>query len=407
MMTISPALQKYMEYQQMAQAQQQMGQPQSPPEMNNPGIQQGIPTRNPLGEGAMKGLESSKRSLEMNDAEQRRAMGRALMAFAGGMSSHVPQPGSGFAGALGAINSGFLPGLTAYDAERNKIEQQNFALMQQQNELEKQARLENLKEREFMNEIEKQEQAQRYHEGLLNLSRERMNELTKDEKRYEQAQERKNQLVSEGILPENAVMFDEIMDKDLRKAKIKDIIKRKDALVPAAQNLKAIQELLKLYRDNPNLWRSGGRIFETYLNKDDAGFKALLAGMAPKEIVAAQRMRNLAEKLVVNSIKAFPGIKSVTIEKMIGNTMAKASTHPDAAEPVLKDWYSNDLRLFNDAKRAHLGWKYQADIPEDISETEAYMQGQSTPEPAEEENPLSTVSTEDLEAMLMRLEGGQ
>lgn len=88
--------------------------------------------RNPIGEGSMAAMEAAKRSLQMNENENKRALGRAMMHFFSG--KNLPEPGAGLAGNLGAINASFLPAMETYDAERSRIEQQNYALMQQEEE---------------------------------------------------------------------------------------------------------------------------------------------------------------------------------------------------------------------------------------------------------------------------------
>jgi hypothetical protein len=161
-MAVNPAMLRMMLLQQAAQQQGTGNEmPQQPQQMN------------PISSGSMAGIESAKRSLEMSESEKRKALGSAIMHFgsAMGQTGHGP----GLAGALGRINAGFIPGLNAYQQQEQMIGHRNAALLQRQDDLERQQRLEAFRERELANQMAHQALAE-------NLERERF----EHEKGYKQ-----------------------------------------------------------------------------------------------------------------------------------------------------------------------------------------------------------------------------
>jgi hypothetical protein len=178
-MSIMDDMQRMMMMQQM----QQQGQPQGmQPQMQRPatsGIEQGIPIqgmsqRNPIADGSMAAMNSTKQSLEMGENENKRALGRALLAMMSSVDQN-PAYGTGFAGNLSALSSGIAPALLEYDNERNRIAQLNYGLLANQKEEEKEARKEarELKKMSFEMDIaNKKLGIERGYLGLKNQERE-------------------------------------------------------------------------------------------------------------------------------------------------------------------------------------------------------------------------------------------
>lgn len=112
---------------------------------------------NPIEQGANAGMMSAQRSMGMNEAEKRRAMGAAMMGFANSMSNVNNYNGSGLAGTLGAMNASFNPALKAY--------QDQEAIMLGRN---REAQQDSLAREKF-------EEDKRYNREILNLKRSAMN----------------------------------------------------------------------------------------------------------------------------------------------------------------------------------------------------------------------------------------
>jgi hypothetical protein len=157
------------EYQKMIMAQQAPQPPRQYAPMQMPQSQP-MPqsSGNPIQMGAMSGMESAKHSLGMDSHERQRAMGHGMLKFFSqmGKTGHGP----GLAGALGAINSSFLPGVEGFQAEENAVMNRNYTLMKQQQEMQRHAEDMNLKYMEA-------EDRRKHREMTRAISQERNNYL--------------------------------------------------------------------------------------------------------------------------------------------------------------------------------------------------------------------------------------
>lgn len=144
---------------------------------------------NPITAGTMEGMRAAKQSLQMNESENRRALGMAIMKF----SQAMGQPG--YKGGLAGVNQALAPALDAYGEQERYQTALNASLLQQQLD----------QERIHRQELEKR----RMHEDNMGIKREmlgaRMERGSAGAKRYapsyigKLAQER--QEVQEGFLP--------------------------------------------------------------------------------------------------------------------------------------------------------------------------------------------------------------
>jgi hypothetical protein len=160
-----------MQYLQQAAAQQPPmgGMPQQ--DMQQQQMPQQMPQRrNPLEAGSRTAIEAAKRSLEMSDVENQRALGRALIGMASGMkNSH--SYGQGFAGNIGALTDGLAPALNAYDQERARIENLNYAIAQQQKEEAALARKEEREMKKMAHEMEIAQKRLAIEQGYFGLKK--------------------------------------------------------------------------------------------------------------------------------------------------------------------------------------------------------------------------------------------
>jgi hypothetical protein len=146
------------------------GMPEQQQQMQQEMPQQQPQRPNPLQAGSMAAVEAAKRSLEMSENENRRALGRAMIGMMSGMSQ-APSYGQGLAGNLGALTAGFAPALSAYDAERDRIMQMNHALQIQQKQEEMMARKEEREMKRMAHDLEMEGRKIKVAEGYLGLER--------------------------------------------------------------------------------------------------------------------------------------------------------------------------------------------------------------------------------------------
>jgi len=365
----NPAIEKYLMLQQMAQMQQQGQLPQAgeAPQMPHMGHTESPDT--PISRGARMGTEASRRSFELSDSDNRRAMGRALMHFAS--SRTVPPPGSGLAGALGSFNQGFLPALNAYDAERDRILSEQLVLQQMEQKQQALDQKQQMQQMKFLNDLMEKErpyhEMTQYEKEALGLRRGMSGRGSEELNR---AMERREALASKGLLPEGALMFGEIEDKNIRKEKLKDLKDRASRFNPAVKNIKSLEQMQEIIDNHPNLWKNIGPI----ISEQTPGIsKALLSNLNPGEISAAQKFKKLTSDIAVNYIKQFPGRPTDIIKKTIIGSLAETSTSPEAFSLIKKNLIEENMKNAKDAERAHKGWAKGYYVPEEIEEQANYI----------------------------------
>jgi len=376
----NPAIEKYLMLQQIAQNQQQMpmGAPEAPLVENEQPSFQELPV-SPLGRGSQAGLESAKRSLEMSNVENRRALGRAMMHFIGASSTHPPQEGSGFAGALGSLNAGFLPALNAYDVERNRIAEENFALMKHQEDLRRHQEAEEFARMKLLSDLDSEERAYNemnaYQKAMVGMNREKTN---KEEARLLRASNKRQELEAKGLIPEGAILFDEIEDPVLRRMKMEETQKAKNAFHPAIENLTALQEMKKIYKKYPTLWKDTSTILQLTNEENPTLIKRILSNVDPKKQAAAQTISKLINDINTNSVKQAAALgrslSSDMMKRMIAKTMSEVGSAPEAFEAIEKRMSNKNLRVAKYAKMANEGWKHGISIPEYLGEEEDYLE---------------------------------
>lgn len=98
---------------------------------------------NPISRGVASALETTRASSQMSEDQQRRAMGKALVAWAANFS------GGNNPTALGRAAEAMLPGLNAYNQEENAAQNLNLQALNRQDALENQAWNRNLALQQF------------------------------------------------------------------------------------------------------------------------------------------------------------------------------------------------------------------------------------------------------------------
>jgi|GEM_PF-5790209 hypothetical protein len=156
----------------MAKQQQQQNQPQ-----------QNI---SPIDSGAMAGMEATKRSLEMDEVQRKRALGRAMSSFFTNLSK--PGYGPGFSGALSAMNASFEPGLRTYQDEEERAMRLNAAALQRQDTLrreqEQASHLQQRQQEEALYRQQREQEMQRRYNESMAFKRRQLEEMTPYQKAH-------------------------------------------------------------------------------------------------------------------------------------------------------------------------------------------------------------------------------
>lgn len=146
----------------------------------------------PLEKGSMMAVQSArdsiaakKRMLAMDDTENQRALGRAILAMQHSMNNN-PNYGTGTMANISAMASGAADGMLQYDQERERIANANNVLLNQQKEEERLARQEELQMKKMSHQIEMDKKRLGIEQGLYSLKKqEREDELNEHKKMSE------------------------------------------------------------------------------------------------------------------------------------------------------------------------------------------------------------------------------
>lgn len=160
-MGILDDLEKMMMLQQMEG--QQQGQGSNPFSQQDQSMQsqpQNMRMGSPLEKGSMMAVQSArdsiaakKRMLAMDDNENQRALGRAILAMRNSMNNN-PNYGTGTMANIAALAGGAADGMMSYDQERERIANANNFLLSQQREEERLARQEELQMKKMSHAME-------------------------------------------------------------------------------------------------------------------------------------------------------------------------------------------------------------------------------------------------------------
>lgn len=287
---------------QMPSISPQMPQMQMPePEMQEAPQQQ----ESPLQLGSRAAMES----VEMNDAQKRRAEGLAIMQFFGNMSKSKSH------NQLGAINESFAPAAQAYQEEQARAQQLNAYNQKRQDALE-------------LARVKAQGKGEMtpYQKEML-----RLKEAQIDAKTAENSTSKVPPPPPGVKLPQDAIPLSEIKDDYMRKEIIKENNEKASAHAPLLANKEAVGRLRKIYEKHPDIYKSLAKINDATFDKDPTVFKNLLASFNKKEHTAIQEIKKELSILAKNETKAYKGRTTDMFRQMINNTMPSLGSTPEAA----------------------------------------------------------------------------
>lgn len=154
----------------MIQQQQQMSQSQGrpqPPQGQMPPQSAPMPPEqypNPIGAGTQAAIEAARQSISLNEPQRQQGWGTFIkhMGHAMGQVGRPGEPTQGLGRVISRMNAGMMPAMEAHDMEDARARHENFILVKQHHEMQRQARKE-----EFMREKFEAENA--YNRRYLNI----------------------------------------------------------------------------------------------------------------------------------------------------------------------------------------------------------------------------------------------
>jgi hypothetical protein len=178
-----------------------------------------------------------------------------------------------------------------------------------------------------------------------------------------------------GLLPENAVMLNELGDKGLIKERVKEIDARAKGFPSYTQNLKNYGKLREVINENPHLFASMGRMAKSKAEKDPTIWNNYLSQLKKKDVIAAQKIGKLTADIGINKIQALSGqtrmtdmMKSAVFAKLISD-----ATTSEAGNMVIDMNEEEDLLGLDDAIAANKAKTYHYYIPRNSEMEEKYL----------------------------------
>lgn len=284
------------------QPQQGMMPEQMMQQQQQPQAQQ---IRNPIESGSQAAIAATKRSLEMSDSENNRALGRAIIQM---MSNVYKQPswGTSRAGNIGALGASFGSGLEAYDRERDRIAHINHMLQVEQKREEALAKREEREMKKMEHDMKMAQQNLAINQGYFGLKKSEM----EHEKQLAEEMTKAGASIPLGQLAMHPSMHNKAMDN------IKSYIDKGDAAIPALQAIDTIENILT--RD-PDVTKHWGIIALAAQRNDPGYVHQKLANTVPEKTrIHAELLSKSLSNLATQKFKGIPA-RGLTVfaEKML------------------------------------------------------------------------------------------
>lgn len=316
--------------------------------------------RNAIAEGAKTGIEAAKRSLEMSEREERRALGMALLSF----NSQPLQYGDEHRSPLTGINQGFLPAIQAYNQERTNAMGLNYQLMKDQQEAQRHQ--------------EDMAMKQQMQQAMLNERRQHHQEALEERRRHHEMQYGRvdEQIMEGGRIPLNS------LPKQERTAYTKDLLERNNRGKGAYDVMKTAVELKKELDANPTLAAS----YKTLLladNPEDPSIWDIIKQqkLSHRDLVSLQKIKKLQARLITQQVQGISGrVATDTMKKYIALTKPGAPLTMEANDQMINEIMSDFEPIYKDSKIAHQAIKGRYYVPYEVADFVENPEQISSPE---------------------------
>lgn len=351
---------------------------------------------NPINSGSEIGLEAAKQSLEMDEVQRKRALGRALISY----FSNVVKPGygQGLSGALSAAAQSMQPALSTYQGEEERAMRLNAALLQRQDALEKDRRREEiqrsrdeesrgLRERQLRLHERAYEEMTPYQREHLELMKGRQSKEEREREHWENIQKD----LEPGVEP-----IEKFRSKPSEWTHVmKRIDSARDQTKYAKQGMKIISRLNEIMQESPELYNSYGNILMNSHQQDPTFWKqqTIKLGIPKKDIANFQEAGKLHSDLFSMETKSFParGV-NMFMEKQIRQKIPDLRMAREAYKRVadmslerFKESYDENSKVVD---YAHKGFIYTPPLKEMEEESEPVTNSHQLKSKASDEDSL-------------------
>lgn len=285
-------------------------QPQNAGQYAHPMAGQIPPTlapRNPLEAGAESGINATRRSLEGDAEDDARHQQRMMSLFFSNLYN-TPRPDFGLSGFARSLNGVSQYSQGEANNERQRIKDENMALLLRQDKLRQNAEDRDFKKAELA-------ETKRYH----NILSENYNQKNKkDSGSGIQSVSRIEQLKNEGVIPNSAIPL-ATLPKNVQLAYHKDMQAKANAGKSYKNVINTLNEMQKISDEHPDLDTDFNQIL---LNSGSGKESGLLNVIKRKYTdknsqAAIEKFNKLNSNLIENKIKGLPGNKGTDRMKSI------------------------------------------------------------------------------------------
>jgi len=394
---------------------QQQGQQSSPvPDSAPAALLQLMPQQtaspsytNPFDSGITKAIEGARASIAVSQAQKQEAFSKSLAAFAAALSQPTQQywgdnPGSAMMRQIGAS---LAPGMQAYNHAEDQARQENLGMadyMVKLKSTQDEALRKALKEatarqhqEDVLAETKRHHGAQeKKQELILQMKNLKTSHLTRAEER-QRKEEEERRLEDEAIARGETPLS--VLEKPARAEYQKNALKTIRDKTPNNHNIKALQKMRKIIKENPGI---GSNFVNILIGDKEGGFwNTLGRNVADKDkLAAAQELLKLTSSINFGTIMDVSGKTATNMMKQIIKDKGVHGQLEDKAFGNIADDLEKQFR-----HKINLAQKYEEGLRRKVmvSDEEEVMPQASQ----EKSSDLENVSTEDLMKELQALEG--
>jgi hypothetical protein len=368
---------------------------QGVPLQGEPSAMTGGEDASPLRKGTLEAIQAAKQSLGMNDGEQKRAMGLALVKLFAGMSK--PGYGDGLGGALSAAAQNMAPAVDAYMGEEGRVQNMNAALLGHVSSLQAD------QDKAWQHAVEKM------------MAQQHQNAVLEENKQYHQAQEKKSNSLYDLKKFSTGLKMDKHQQEEMKQRRLEEALERGETplevLEPSARadyqknalksireiptNTRALKTIAKM-RDIFKKHEDIGTYKEQWLGgsgdpKKEAGFWTIFGRNISdkKKLAAIQQLKKHASDLNLATILGTPGkvgtdlLKRTIAESSPGGTLTK-----EAFDAIAKDWEERAHKNIRMAQKYQEGLRRKVMIsdeenvpsPSSLTENDSLPSGNEDPQ---------------------------
>lgn len=290
-------------------------QPMPQPQYDQQQMPQQMPPQPPQESPLIRGAQSARQAVTLNDEQQRRAIGMAMMRFFSNMSKPSYRDRSGFNGALSRANESFLPAAEEYWQQHDQSMAQNqeeaqirAAEMRRAEDIERANQKEAMQQDRWEREFEETQRAHKANEDYRIMDRFRGGKLSAAERK-----ELKKEENIERAAARNAISFDTYTNSELGAEQ-----KRLNEEIKSAgryqETLRTIKKMKDIFQEDPKI---GSAWYQIIDSNDDPNVWEQIKRLfvRKKDLARLEKLRKYGANLNLDLVMGMKGQRATDLLK--------------------------------------------------------------------------------------------